>query len=298
MHGRCVMPVLHARPWTTQEATGYKSLVMGSVKLFLRTINARAYPRVIGAGRERSWLFFETFLPLLATASYVFFYRAIGAPEDYIGLVVVGGAMTAYWLNVLWSMSAQLYWDKDAGNLALYIAAPTSMMAILLGMAVGGLLMTTTRAVVIITAGWLLFGVHFSLEYWALLMLTFVITMAALYGMGMLFASVYLLWGREAWHISNLLQEPIYLASGFYFPVKALGFWVAAAASLVPLTLGLDAMRQLLFPDNPTFGFLSVQVEIWALVGLAVVFIVSSKFALDYMEKLARREGRLTERRR
>jgi ABC-2 type transport system permease protein len=270
----------------------------GNFELFLRTIMARAYPRVIGASRERSWLFFETFLPLLATAAYVFFYRAIGAPEDYIGLVVVGGAMTAYWLNVLWSMSAQLYWDKDAGNLALYIAAPTSMMAILLGMAVGGLLMTTTRAIVIIIAGWLLFGVHFSLEYWALLILTFVITMAALYGMGMLFASVYLLWGREAWHISNLLQEPIYLASGFYFPVKALGFWVATLASLIPLTLGLDAMRQLLFPDNPTFGFLSVQVEIWILVGLAIVFIVSSKFALDYMEKRARQEGRLTERRR
>jgi ABC-2 type transport system permease protein len=167
-----------------------------SVELFLRTIMARAYPRVIGTNRERSWVFFETFLPLLATASYVFFYRAIGAPEDYIGLVIIGGAMTAYWLNVLWSMSAQLHWDKDAGNLALYIAAPTSMMAILLGMALGGLVGTTTRAIVIITAGWLLFGVHFSLTYWGLLMLTFFITMAALYGMGMLFASVYLLWGR------------------------------------------------------------------------------------------------------
>jgi ABC-2 type transport system permease protein len=272
--------------------------VSGNLELFIRTIIARAYPRVIGTGRERSWLFFETFLPLLSTAAYVFFYRAIRAPEDYIGLVVVGGAMTAYWLNVLWSMSSQLYWDKDAGNLALYIAAPGSMMAILLGMAVGGLVMTSTRAIVIIIAGWLLFGVQFSLAYWALLIVTFVLTMAALYGLGMLFASLFLLFGREAWHMSNLLQEPIYLVSGFYFPVKALGFWVATGASLIPLTLGLDAMRQLLFPADPTFGFLSVQIEVWALVGLGVVFIGASKFALDAMEKLARQQGRLTERRR
>jgi ABC-2 type transport system permease protein len=129
-------------------------------------------------------------------------------------------------------------------------------------------------------------------------MLTFVLTMAALYGLGMLFASVFLLWGREAWHISNLLTEPIYLLSGFFFPVKALGFWVASAASLIPLTLGLDAMRQLLFPSDPTFGFLRVEYEIWILVGLGVAFIWASRFALDYMEKLARREGRLTERRR
>lgn len=271
---------------------------MHKAKLFLRTIVARAYPRIIGANREKSWIFFDTFLPLLATSAYVFFYRAIHAPEEYIGLVVVGGAMTAYWLNVLWSMSSQLYWDKEAGNLALYIAAPTSMMAILLGMAVGGLVMTTTRAVAIIAAGWLLFDVQFSFASWEVLLLTFVITMAALYGMGMLFASLFLLFGREAWHISNLLQEPIYLVSGFYFPVKALGFWIAAAASLIPLTLGLDAMRQLLFPGNPTFGFLNVRIEIGVLAGLALIFIVLSKFALDYLEKLARQQGRLTERRR
>jgi ABC-2 type transport system permease protein len=275
-----------------------ESGMSGNVKLFFRTIVARAYPRVIGAGREKSWLLFETFLPLLATSAYVFFYRAIKAPEEYIGLVVVGGAMTAYWLNVLWSMSSQLYWDKDAGNLELYIAAPSSMMAILLGMAVGGLAMTTTRAVAIIIAGWLLFGVQFSLAYWVLLIVTFVLTMAALYGLGMLFASLFLLFGREAWHISNLLTEPIYLLSGFYFPVKALGFWVATAASLIPLTLGLDAMRQLLFPTDPTFGFLRVEIEIWVLVALGVIFIGASKFALDHMERLAKRQGRLTERRR
>ena len=158
--------------------------------------------------------------------------------------------------------------------------------------------MTTTRAIAIIVVGWFLFGVHFSLAYWGLLILVFVITMAALYGMGMLFASVFLLWGREAWHISNLLTEPIYLMSGFYFPVKALGFWVAAGASLIPLTLGLDAMRQLLFPSDPTWGFLEVNVEIWILLGLGVLFIGASKFALDYMERLAKQQGRLTERRR
>jgi len=277
---------------------GKASTMAKGAQLFLRTMIARAYPRVIGAARERSWLFFETVLPLLSTAAYVFFYRAINAPEEYVGLVVVGGAMTAYWLNVLWSMSSQLYWDKDAGNLALYIAAPGSMMAILLGMAAGGLIMTTTRAAIIILGGWLLFGVDFSLTYWALLMVAFAITMAALYGMGMLFASLFLLFGREAWHMSNLLQEPIYLFSGFYFPVSALPLWIVAAASLIPLTLGLDAMRQLLFPGNPTFGFLSVQIEIAALLALAVLFIAFSRFALAHMERLAMREGRLTERRR
>ena len=129
-------------------------------RLFLKTIIARAYPRIIGQQREKSWVFFEIFLPMLAVAAYVYVYRAIGAPEEYVGFVVIGGAMTAFWMNVLWSMSSQLYWEKEQGNLALYIMAPNSMMAILLGMAVGGLLATALRAVAIIILGSLMFNVQ------------------------------------------------------------------------------------------------------------------------------------------
>ncbi len=173
-------------------------------------------------------MFFEIFLPLLAVAAYVFIYRAIEAPEEYVGFVVVGGAMTAFWMNVLWSMSSQLYWEKEQGNLALYIMAPNSMMAILLGMAVGrsgdDRLRAPSSSSVI--GSWI-FGVEYAVSSYWQLALVFTLTMVALYGMGMMSASMFLLLSREAWHISNLAQEPVYLVSGFYFPVKNLGFWIA-----------------------------------------------------------------------
>jgi ABC-2 type transport system permease protein len=267
-------------------------------RLFLKTIVARSYPRVVGMQREKSWLFFDVFLPMLAVSAYVFVYRAIGAPEEYVGFVVVGGAMTSFWMNVLWSMSSQLYWEKEQGNLALYIIAPNSMMAILLGMAVGGLFATALRALAIIIVGSVLFQVQYSVASFTQLILVFLLAMTALYGMGMMSASLFLLLSREAWHISNLAQEPVYLISGFYFPIKSFNFWVAAAASFIPLTLGLDAMRQLVFPSGALLGFLSVKVEISVLIVLCIVFLTGAKFLLDYMEKLAIREGRITESRR
>jgi len=267
-------------------------------RLFLKTILARAYPRIIGQQREKSWIFFEIFMPMLAVAAYVYVYRAIGAPEEYVGFVVVGGAMTAFWMNVLWSMSSQLYWEKETGNLALYIMAPNSMMAVLLGMALGGLVATTMRAVAIMVLGTFMFQVQFSVSSFAQLFAVFFLTMTALYGMGMMSASLFLLLSREAWHISNLAQEPIYLVSGFYFPIKSFNFWVAAAASFIPLTLGLDAMRQLIFPSGAALGFLNVNLEITVLILLCIVFLIGAKFLLDYMERLAIREGRITESRR
>jgi len=267
-------------------------------RLFLKTIIARAYPRLIGQQREISWLVFDVVMPMLGVISYVLVYRALKAPEEYIGFVVMGGAMTAFWMNILWSMSSQLYWEKEQGNLALYIMAPNSMMAILLGMALGGMLATAMRAIAVILLGSLMFGVTYEVSSFVQLFAVFMLAMIALYGMGMMMASAFLLFGREAWHMANLAQEPIFLASGFYFPIKSLPFWVAAGASIIPLTLGMDAMRQLVFPSGFQFGFMGVQLEIILLIVLSVVFVTTSKFLLAYVERIAVREGRITESRR
>jgi ABC-2 type transport system permease protein len=267
-------------------------------QLFFQTVWARAYPRVVGMQRERSWMFFDVFLPILAVSAYVFVYRAMHAPEEFVGFVVVGGAMTAFWLNILWGMSSQLYWEKEQGNLALYIMSPASMMAILLGMALGGMFSTTLRALAIIILGSWLFQVQYAVVSLPLLLAIFFLAMLALYGMGMMTASIFLLLNREAWHLANLAQEPIYLLSGFYFPIKSFDFWIAASASLIPLTLGLDAMRQLAFPSGAAIGFLSVEIEAIALIVLSVIFLIAARVLLEYMEKLAVREGRLTDARK
>lgn len=263
----------------------------------LRTVLGRAYPRLIGARREPSWLLFEILLPFLTTSAFVFVYRALNAPNEYIGFVVLGGAMTAFWLNILWMMAAQLYWERDQGNLELYFTAPISMMSILFGMAIGGLMMSGTRAAVVLIVGSLLYGVAFAVEQWLVLLLVFLLTMGALYGLGMVLASFFLLSGREAWHLSNGLQEPVYFVSGLNFPVARLGLLGAVAISTIPLAVGLDAMRQLVFVGSEhTLGLLPPLAEALILLVMAALFIGIARWMLILIERLARAEGRLTVR--
>lgn len=261
--------------------------------LNLRTIIGRAYPRVIGMNREPSWLFFDILLPLLSVAAFVYVYRALNAPPEFTGFVILGGVMLAFWSNVLWGMGAELFWEKQEGTLELIMMAPCSRMAVLLGMALGGLFSTTVRALVTIIVGAVLFGVRFDLSRWPMITLVFALTMVALYGLGMLFASLFLLWGREAWHINNLLMEPVNLASGMYFPVRAFGQAIGFLFSLIPLTPGLDAMRQLIFPGQQ-MGLVSVEVEMAILAVLAIIFPLLARRSMTYMERLAKVEGRLT----
>jgi ABC-2 type transport system permease protein len=261
--------------------------------LNLRAMAARAYPRMIGALREPSWFVGDIILPLLSIMAFVLYYRAMGAPEVFTGFVVLGGAMIAYWLNVLWGMAAQFYWEREVGNLQLYLISPMSRISVLAGMALGGMFSTTIRAISTFALGFAVFGVQVTItEPWKLVAV-FLLTLLALYGMGMLFSSLYLLFGRNAWRLSMLAQEPIYLVSGFYFPVKELGFWVGLAASIIPMTLGLDAMRQLLFGPELSEGLLPVGVELLLLIALAVIFFVLARYMLGYLEYLGKREGRL-----
>ena len=266
-------------------------------RLFARTVVARAYPRLVMNVREKWWLVFDIVLPLVGVCAYVFVYRANAAPADLIGFVIIGGAMSAYWMNVLWAMGNQLFWERETGNLALYIMAPNSMMAILLGMALGGLLTTTVRAVSILAIGGLLFDVRFAVSSAPMLAAVFMLALVALYGMGMMFASMFLLLGREGWHMVNLAQEPVFLLSGTFFPIRSFNFWVAAGASIIPLTLALDAIRQLSFASGAALGFLDVRVEVAALAVLSVVFLFAARILLQRLERVAIAEGRLTESR-
>src|SRR5256885_10835410 len=156
-------------------------------------------------------MFFEGVLPLVGIAAYVFIYQSSGAraleaaagdpaaqaaikanTNALVASVVLGGTMVAFWLNVLWSMASQLYWEKEIGNLQLYMMAPMNRMALLGGMAVGGVVMTSVPAGSTLVAGILVFGGIFQGADPLTLLAVFFAALIALYGLGVMFASPYL----------------------------------------------------------------------------------------------------------
>jgi ABC-2 type transport system permease protein len=257
----------------------------------LRAAYARLWVRIKGGNREPEWIIAELIIPVLTLSAYVYLYQMLNAPPEYVGFVVVGGTLIAFWVNVLWNMSAQFYWEKETGTLEAYFVAPISRMAILLGMALGGIVNTTLRAVAIFAAGVFLFHVPLVLaEPWTAALL-FLLTIIALYALGMLFASLFMLYGREAWHTASLLQEPVYFLSGSYFPTRFLPFVVQLVASFIPLTFGLDAIRRVIIQGE---GLVNIWVDVIALVVFILVLMPLARFALRFMENLGKKEGRLT----
>lgn len=259
----------------------------------LRAARARAWVRILGSFRQPEAIVLDAVFPNLGMCAYVLLYRALGAPRSFETLAVIGGILTTYWLNVLWGMGAQFYWEKQQGQLQLYFVAPCSRMAILSGMAAGGFAASVVRSLVGVALGIWVFHVHVAAFSFGTLTLVFLITMAALYALGMMLASLFLLYGREAYHTCNALVEPVYFLSGLYFPIRTLGVLGAVTAAVLPLTLGVDALRQVLL-GAAARGLLPVGVEVLLLAGFFALFLWLAGVSLRVLEDLSKREGRLT----
>lgn len=264
------------------------------IELFLRAAYARAYVRISGQfKRDINWMIASVVGAFLTMATFIYLYRSVGAPEEFSGIVLLGGFMTPYWLNVLWAVATQLYWEKEMGNLELVILSPAPLSAFLLGLTFGGLVHTTLRAFMVLFVGMFIFKITLVVTNLPQSILVFLLTLYALYAVGMMFSSLFLFFGRELWRVMLLVQEPVTIASGFYFPVKIFGIAGASIVSLIPLALGLDALRQLMIKSFNVW-FLRWKLEALILLLLGTVFMIIALKMLKYIELLAKKEGRLT----
>lgn len=270
-----------------------KSQFFSALALNLRATRARAIIRFSGIIREPSYLILSSLAPLASVAAYVYLYQALHTPVSYIGFIVLGGTIINFWLLMLWSMADQLFRDREMGLLETYIRAPASRAALLIGMGIGDALTASARSIFLIAASIIIWRITLTPTYGWLVPLIFLLTLGAVYALGMIACSLFLFFGRAAWHVVNLFEEPVYLAAGVYFPVTSIGRIAAYAASIIPLTLGLDAMRQSLFASAVSSGLLPIGWEIGLLALLTVVFSVLASVLVSWVEKQGLEKGSL-----
>jgi len=272
-------------------------------RAWVRTMKARALVRLWSIFGEPLWIVVSMGFPVLSSLALFLLYYSIGA-TGYVGFAILGGVMVAFWGNVLWSMASQFNWDKQEGLFEIYLTSPASISAILIGMSVGGIIGTLPSSIIVIGMGWLLASLlHITIPVagsWLGVGLTFVLTLASLYAMGMTLSSLYLVYGREAESMNEVLQEPVSMLSGIYFPSFGVGspfpLALQAVASLIPLTIGMYALRLTLFPTGSGDVLLAVWPYLAELAVMAVIFLAISSLSLKALENKGRRDGTISVR--
>lgn len=265
------------------------------LKLWLRAMYARAWVRIMSVLGEPLWVAVNIGFPLLSSFAMALLYRSTGLSSG-VGFAILGGIMISFWGNVLWSMASQFSWDKQIGLLEVYLTSPAPISSILVGMSVGGIVNTAPSAIIVAVAGYLFFSPQIN-PSWPALIITFTLTLAALYSLGMLLSTLYLIYGREAESINEALHEPVSMLSGVYFPSigssSPFPMIIQAISLIIPLTIGMDALRKELFYSE---GIGSILPHIVALALMAISLLYLSSRMMSMLEEKARRDGTLTVR--
>jgi len=262
----------------------------GTWNRFIRPVIGRAYVRIKGGNREPSWILWEIILPMIMIASVIWAYENMGAPPIFKGFVILGGAMMSYWYNVLWGMGRTLYWEKETGNLELFLLSDSKLPGLLLGMALGGMFNTSIRSLAVILLGIYVFKAQFILDTVPIALLIFFLTLVALYGLGLGLSGLHVVYGRMGVRINEALDEPIMFLSGQYYPITSFPILLQYIAGLLPLAIGLDGVRRALLLGE---GFNQLYLHVIILMVLTVVFYLLGLRMLNKLVEIGRRDGRL-----
>jgi ABC-2 type transport system permease protein len=138
--------------------------------------------------------------------------------------------------------------DRKEGFLLSVLVAPVSRSAVVLGKVMGGTTLATLQGLIFLVFAPFV-GVHIDVLSFLLIALAVFLVSFALTALG--FAIAWPMDSTQAFHaIINLFLIPLWLLSGALFPLSGASGWLRVIMRLNPLTYGVQALRDLMYPAS------------------------------------------------
>jgi ABC-2 type transport system permease protein len=167
----------------------------------------------------------------------------------YLGYFFPGSIAMIVLFTAIFSMMS-LIQDRNEGFLLSVLAAPVSRSAIVLGKVLGGATLAAIQGIVFLVFAPFV-GVHPTLS--SIVLSTLIIIMISFELTALGFAVAWPMDSTQAFHaIVNIILLPLWMLSGALFPASGASGWLRFFMRLNPLSYGVDALRNALFPAVAT----------------------------------------------
>src|SRR5271169_4400306 len=174
-------------------------------------------------------------------------FRSGGGPgqQHYLDYFYPGALIMIVLFTSIFTMMSVIE-DRKEGFLLSVLVAPVPRTAIVLGKVLGGTTLSAIQGMI-----FLIFapfaGVHLGPLQVAMVALVVFLVSFALTALG--FAIAWPMDSTQAFHgIINLFLIPLWLLSGALFPLEGASGWIRVIMRLNPLTYGVEALRNLMYP--------------------------------------------------
>jgi ABC-2 type transport system permease protein len=234
------------------------------------------------------WILIPTFLvaPIFQILLFAYIGRSANLQSDEF--YVVGNALQYTSLPCLFAMANMLGDERWSQTLGILLSSPASRLALFLGRSLPVILNGALVGAFGFVAGSLILDVHVPASAFAPLALVILVTAVSCTGLGLVNGAIGLR-VRESAVSSNILFGVLLVMCGVNVPLDELPGWMEAISSVLPLTHGIQAAREL--ADGASLGDVSGLVA--TELGIGVVWAVIGCSLLRFLEIEARRRATL-----
>jgi ABC-2 type transport system permease protein len=252
-----------------------------------------SYARVIWMGllyrvREFAtsrWFLLTAVLQPIIFATIAFYMFKAGNQPGTLLYAALGAGMMGIWSSTLFGSGGALQWNRWQGTLELLVAAPPPFVVVLLPLTLATSITGIYSLLATLFWGRIFFGVPLHLAHPVTFLVAVPSAIVALGLMGLLMASSFILY-RHANALSNLLEYPVWVATGLLFPLALLPGWVTPLSWLLAPRWGIDAIRHAAIGGSSWFP-----IAMCAATGLG--YLLLAAVFLQIFERAARARATL-----
>ena len=235
---------------------------------------------------SRWFLLMSLIQPVIFATIAFYMFKGGGQPGTLL-YAALGAGMMGIWSTTLFGSGGALQWNRWQGTLELLVAAPPPFLVVLLPLTLATSVIGAYSLVATLFWGRVFFGVPLHFAHPLAFAVSIPAAVLSLGLMGLLMASSFVLY-RHANALSNLLEYPVWVATGLLFPLSLLPSWVTPISWLLAPRWGIDAIRHSALGGGPYW----FPIAMCAVTGAA--YLVLAGLFLRIFERAARARATLS----
>jgi ABC-2 type transport system permease protein len=231
------------------------------------------------------FLLTSTVQPVVFATVAFYMYRT-GDRAGTLLYAALGAGMMGVWSTTLFGSGGMIQWQRWQGTLELGVGSPPGMALIYLPFSLANAFTGMYALAATLVWGRLVFGVPLDFVHPWLFALALPATVISLGLMGLVLASTFILY-RYANAMANLLEYPVWIASGLVFSTSLLPGWTRPISWILPPYWGVLALRHAALGGG-------VWVPLAMVVVLGIGSVAIATFTFRIFEHLARDRATLS----
>lgn len=235
----------------------------------------------------RSGLFVFTSIiePLIFATLTYYLFNAGSKPETVI-YSALGAGMMGIWTSTLFASGGAISWQRWQGTLELLVAAPPPFLLVIFPLTLGSATIGLYSLTATLLWERLLFGLPFDPVHLGQFVLAVPMLIFALGALGLVLATSFVLY-RNANALSNMLEFPVWLATGVIVPLSLLPGWTSVIGWTLSPTWGFRALRNAVFGGD-VWGPIALSI------GLSAAYFAIAWVLMGIFERRARERATLS----